>query len=598
MRSMPILVAAALAATTLRVHADTAPQITKLEQSVINDISEKNLVYDLDGIAAFDRTSGLGGDRDAALFIKKQLDSYGVPNEIYHFRGYVSDPGDAGLTILSEGGRKVAAKTFSFAVPTPPGGVEGDLVFLDYNVDPLESIDKPLQFDVNTLKGKIVLVSGLPVPQVVDQIQAAGAIGAIFTSTNSHGGINEFIVTNIWGTPATDTAHMLPTMSSINISQADSKAFETALKAGKRIHVRFDAKVDTGWKDLYLPVATIHGQSDDFAMFGSHLCSWYIGATDNAAANAVGVELARDFYQHRAELKRSVKIAWWPAHSQGRYAGSAWFADNAWSLIDKHAVATLNGDLWGMAGANEWSTISPNELTPFINQLMEDGTGSTHPNIKPNRHSDESFLGIGVPGTLLRHTIRGEERPWYWHSETDTIDKVDPAVMHAEATMAARYLTRMVSDEVLPQRFSGVAAQIVRQVDAYAKSSQGLFSLEDAQSAAQDLLIASEAADKALDAGATGARADRINHDVMRLSRVLNPVLFTVDGRFHPDDAYPKALIPGLYDVTRLQLKSMSENDRGFSRVYLVRERTRLIDALERATALMKDISGTEVAGL
>jgi len=26
-------------------------------------------------------------------------------------------------------------------------------------------------------------------------------------------------------------------------------------------------------------------------------------------------------------LRRSVKIAWWPGHSTGRYAGSTWFTD-------------------------------------------------------------------------------------------------------------------------------------------------------------------------------------------------------------------------------------------------------------------------------
>lgn len=581
-----LLAATAVVCTPIAAAAESAADI---EQAIIKDISKPNLNRNLKSIAAFDRTSGLGGDREAAYTIKRQLDADGIPNEMLHFRGYVSLPGAASVTILSEGGRKIPAKTFSFAVTTPPGGISGELVFLDYNVDLLESIDKPLNFDPNSLKGKIVLVNGLPVPQVVDEIQAAGALGAIFTSTNP-AGINEFIVTNIWGTPATDTAKMLPTMSSVNISQAESKHLQEAIKRGP-VRVSYEAQIETSWRDLYLPVATIKGQSDDFVLMGSHLCSWYIGATDNAAANAIGLELARDFYKNRARLKRSVKFAWWPAHSQGRYAGSAWYADHAWSLMDKHAVATLNGDLWGMKGSNEWSTVNAGELTPFINQMMLQGTGGERPIIKPNRHSDESFLGIGVPGTLLRHTIRGEERPWYWHSETDTVDKVDPAAMLFEANMAARYLTRFATETVLPYRFSGVAGHINRQLAAYSDAGKGYFELDDAQRAAAEFTQAAVIADRMLDADQLDKQADRVDQDLKAVSRALNPVLYTVQGRFHPDDAYPKALIPGLYDTTRLGLKSMSTNDRGFSLVYLVRERTRLIEALERATALLQDVA-------
>lgn len=81
----------------------------------------------------------------------------------------------------------------------------------------------------------------------------------------------------------------------------------------------------------------------------SHYDSWDYGVTDNATGNAAVLELARVLSQK--QLRRGVKIAWWPAHSNGRYAGSTWYCDEQFEDLDARCVALVNMDSPGCMGA-------------------------------------------------------------------------------------------------------------------------------------------------------------------------------------------------------------------------------------------------------
>ena len=54
------------------------------------------------------------------------------------------------------------------------------------------------------------------------------------------------------------------------------------------------------------------------------------------------------------ELKRSVKLAWWPGHSTGRYAGSTWFTDAFALDIDRNCLAQINCDSPGCRWATSY----------------------------------------------------------------------------------------------------------------------------------------------------------------------------------------------------------------------------------------------------
>ena len=92
---------------------------------------------------------------------------------------------------------------------------------------------------------------------------------------------------------------------------------------------------------LQIPVAELAGETPEYVLVGSHYDSWDYGVTDNATGNAAVLELARVLSQK--QLRRGVKIAWWPAHSNGRYAGSTWYCDEQFEDLDARCVALAHG---------------------------------------------------------------------------------------------------------------------------------------------------------------------------------------------------------------------------------------------------------------
>jgi hypothetical protein len=59
-----------------------------------------------------------------------------------------------------------------------------------------------------------------------------------------------------------------------------------------------------------------------------HYDSWDVGVGDNATGDAAMLEIACALWTHRDKLRSAAsRIAWWPGHSTGRFAGSTWYAD-------------------------------------------------------------------------------------------------------------------------------------------------------------------------------------------------------------------------------------------------------------------------------
>lgn len=84
--------------------------------------------------------------------------------------------------------------------------------------------------------------------------------------------------------------------------------------------------------------------------------------------------------------------------------------------------------------------------------------------------------------------------------------------------------------------------------------------------------------------GKTAARIAGLNRVLMALSRILNPVLYTIEGPYDHDPALQAPMLPGLQAVRRLAALPADADEHGFLRTRLVRERNRVADALANAT--------------
>ncbi|MFC1815448.1 M28 family metallopeptidase [Thermodesulfobacteriota bacterium] len=82
-------------------------------------------------------------------------------------------------------------------------------------------------------------------------------------------------------------------------------------------------------------------EPEKYIVYATHYCSWHKGATDNAVAYSLMLEMARIFSKYREQLGRGIKFAWWTGHSHGTFAGSTWYLDNFWDDIRDKAIAYL-----------------------------------------------------------------------------------------------------------------------------------------------------------------------------------------------------------------------------------------------------------------
>ena len=406
------------------------------------------------------------------------------------------------------------------------------------------------------------------------------------------------IVTPIWGTPTPESVPSIPNIPALSVTNADGERLRALCAAGP-VRARLTAEVTTGWQPQPVTLAFIPGKSDDYLLVGAHLDSWYVGVTDNATGNAALLEMARVLNAHRDELERGVVFAWWPGHSTGRYAGSTWFADNSFADLRAHCVGYLNIDSPGCRGATVWDCrYVMGEAERFMETLVRDLTGQPANPRRPMKAGDQSFWGIGVTSLgafrMLptdhpdRKAVGGSGGGWWWHTAEDTLDKADAEVLRGDTALYAAIAARLATDPVLPYAFDTVARDFASRLAEIAAETGDRFDFaprgRPLPASARPPNSWSRRGSRSRHRGARSNGA-RSMPGCSRLSRILNPALYTMSGAYDQDPALQVPLLPGLSRAAVLTVLDPGERRRHASSLTrLVRERNRVVDALESAT--------------
>ncbi len=590
-----ILFAAALAALLAASGADGQDDpAVELATRVRDRIDTTGLRAHVGGIVVHPRPSGSIGENAAIDYIVDTLQGGGVPVETQAFWAYVSDPVSASVSVPSMGFEPEAI-TAAYS-----GSVQGlEAAALDVGtVSDLPGIDRTsgeiLELQPHggaDLTGKIALVEGLPGPEAAWVLEKMGAAAAVFINPRER--LNELITTTVWGTPSGRSAHRVPSLPVAQVQASDGERLRALASSGSTL--RLDISTETGWKELRLAVARIDPpdvEDAPYVLLGGHIDSWYYGATDEGASNAAMVELATAFWAERSSLRRGLVVAWWPGHSNGRYAGSTWFADHYFEELMARGIAYLNIDGVGQIDAQDFSVTASTSLTAFGSETVSELIRTEPRTALPGRDSDQAFNGVGLPQLQFGHSrSAGDGGYWWWHTADDTIDKIDLEILELDTELYAVALARLLADEVPPFDFVAEIAALEERLVELQLAAGMDFDLSRSVDTAHALgERAAALATRIEEVALMPWRARRwfrrveVDRALVSIMRPLHRVIHTRSGPFHPDPALSVGVLPGLAAVSELGTLEVDSRRYGFLLVDLVRERNRLQAALLEAT--------------
>ena len=524
----------------------------------------------------------------------KRMTALGIPVTVHEPSIYLSVPYAASV---KAGRATFRAKTPAYSVSVPKG-VKGKLVY----VPAAYSKSVGTLFDRNQkgrkpadVRGKIAISEGFAFPHKMKEFQEQGAIGVI--AINPGIDIHWGICTSIWGTPDLDDLPRKPAIPVVAVNNPDGMALIKLAKAGGA--ATLFTKLQEGWFKQKVPVVTIQGSAEPekFVLVHGHYDSWDAGVGDNATGDATLLELARVLTQHKGALKRSVRIAWWPGHSTGRYAGSTWFADHFALDLDQNCVAQINCDSPGCRWATVFKDVSwMKEAEGFAQSAIKSVTGLDSHGERPHRAGDYAFNNIGITSMFMLSSTMPDElrakKGYYavggcggniaWHTENDTLEIADKDILLRDMKVYLATVAGIADADVLPFDWRAQAREFNSTIANYQKAAGKLFDLSPSRDAAAALLKALEAF--YADAAAGKLKAASANAVIQRLARILVPANYARVPRFSHDAAIPMPPLPAISAAAEIAV--MPKAVQGFAQVQLVRGQNRLIAALREAQAL------------
>jgi N-acetylated-alpha-linked acidic dipeptidase len=521
------------------------------------------------------RESGSADERASAEYLIERLWDLGVPVIVHQPELFLSIPERSELTVTA-GGRSasIQSRPPAFSLSTGDGAVSGEVVYVPskYAAGTGSLFDVPRAAETRSgddpVTGKIVLTEGFSMPGPVHAFEKRGALGQIYVHPGPR--IHEGICTTIWGAPTAESIERKPRTPVVCVSRPDGERLVAEAAAELRATIRTSLR--EGWMRCLLPVVEIAGQDDpdEFLLVHGHYDSWYEGIGDNATGNAALLELARVLHKLAPRLKRSVRIAWWPGHSTGRYAGSTWYADTFADEIDDRCIAHLNIDSPGCAGATAYEEVMwMAEAGDLCARAIADAIGRPSRGMRPLRAGDYSFSQIGPTAFyMLLSNIPQEERTrrgYYavggcggnvaWHTPQDLLDVADLDVLRADLQVYLTTIIRTVNAPLHPFDYRATIAEISAAVRHYRDDAEGLVDLqpvvEDLDALAAEYARWRGEAEARVLVGDTHDRR-RLNATLRRLARHLVPLNYARGERFDHDPAVKFGPVPRLEAATRL----------------------------------------------
>lgn len=561
-------------------------------KALLDDLTADRLLELTANIAKETRLSGNEGERRSAEYIEEVLGAAGVQTELLVHDAYISLPGRSAIVV---GDSRFPCITHSFAPPSGPGGVKGELV----------DIPSPASAADGRVRGKVAILDGLAMTGWVAAVEAGGAVAEIFVNGDL---THEMIVSAVWGSPGVADRDRYPKRPVVSVTSEVGRKLRDLLRAGP-VEVKIFAEVDTGWRKTPLLIGNVNAPAtEDFVLLSGHLDSWHLGAMDNGGANALMCEAARVFAAHRDRIRRGLRVAFWSGHSHGRYSGSAWYADNHWRELRDHCVAHVNVDSIGGMGATVLTEGTAMASTRAVGaEAIAQIANVEFEGSRAGRAGDQSFVALGVPSLWMSlseqpmsdhptaralSSATGNTRSgglgWWWHTVEDTVDKLDPALLLRDAKIYMLALGRLLGEPLLPLSAAAEAAELEDRLGDIASAAGGRFDLTAALEAARRAHAAGRQLDEWRTRHATRPGEEQAKVFNRALTRFLQGMVianYSAHGPYGQDPAAGLKPLPFLEPARTLATLDPESEEVHLMAVDLVRARNRVEDLIVEATS-------------
>ena len=414
----------------------------------------KNTVAD---IAGFHRIQASPGYDDALQYIAGELTALGIDYSISQFPadgktetyGWVSPPG---WTIQSGSLQQIHPKSAnlgSYGIvkqailgQSGAGDAEGEIIHVGAG-------DSEVCFEGLDLRGKFVLSRGRPA-SMLKYLKNSGVVGLIIYPDVARAEPSHDLVQYGGLFPRADELAWLPMGFSISRRAADE-----LLKQLKTGPVRVHGKVDAAFLENPMQVleARVEGaeSSAPSVLLTAHLCHPAQSANDNASGSGVLVEIARVLSKlaARGKLANTVRLLWVPEFN----GAIPWAAANADNLKD--VLFSLNLDMVGQSPEiigeplrvfrvpNSHPMMLNTCFEPLLAMLAEDNRFLAAQGSRRVLHwvfdvpsGGSDHLVFQAPPVNVPSAMLGHDDP-YWHTDLDTIDKVDATRLKVVGTLTA-----------------------------------------------------------------------------------------------------------------------------------------------------------------
>jgi hypothetical protein len=280
-------------------------------------------------------------------------------------------------------------------------------------------------------------------------------------------------------------------------------------------------------------------------------------------------------------------MAWWPGHSNGRYAGSTWYVDQRFDELRRRAVAYVNFEGLGQIDAKRFGAAATASLSELARATVLDEVGESIDSRPPGRNSDQAFNGVGLPLLQLNHSRLQEDGGyWWWHTPDDTRDKVDARVLKVDTDLYVAALARLLAEPNLPASLGATVERLGTLLRDRQETAGEHFDLGEAITRQETLLAMVRMVEAALPAEGDPA----VDLALVAILRPIHRVLYTLLGPYHPDPAVSEGPLPGLNPVEMLAKNDPSTDRYQFARTTLLRELPRVLEAIDDSQGMTEDL--------